>query len=145
MHAAAPELQHWFPAGGQAGETLTVTSVGKNNDWPPQIWVSNAEVQFTAEETPNIWSVGIGKETLPGPILIRLFNKEGASQARWFLINETQSFLETEANHTMANANRVPIRRMVHGRLSERQDVDTYQVALKAGTTLIGRMDAYVL
>ena len=77
--------------------------------------------------------------------MIRLFNKEGASQARWFLINETQSFLETEANQTMANANRVPIHRMVHGRLSERQDVDTYQVALKAGTTLIARMDAYVL
>ena len=36
MHAAAPELQHWFPVGGQVGETLTVTSVGKNNDWPPK-------------------------------------------------------------------------------------------------------------
>ena len=34
---------------------------------------------------------------------------------------------------------------MIHGRLSERQDVNTYQVALKAGTTLIARMDAYVL
>ena len=45
----------------------------------------------------------------------------------------------------MASANRVPIHRMIHGRLSERQDVDTYQVALKAGTTLIARMDAYVL
>ena len=145
MHAAAPELQHWFPVGGQVGETLTVTSVGKNNDWPPQIWTSNPEVRFTAEETPNTWSVEIGKNIPPGPVLIRLFNEEGASQARWFLVNETQSFRETEANHTMANANPVPIHRMIHGRLSERQDVDTYQVALKEGTTLIARMDAYVL
>ena len=68
MHAAAPELQHWFPVGGQVGETLTVTSVGKNNDWPPKIWVSNPEVRFTPEETPNTWSVEIGKNIPPGSV-----------------------------------------------------------------------------
>ena len=145
LHGAPPELNHWYPAGAQAGITLEVNSVGESDPWPPQVWCSSPDLTFIPLETANLWQVQIAEQAHPGPVLVRLYNASGASSARWFLIQQSKTVQEEEPNNAPMEANPSPMGSMIHGRLRERQDVDTYALALRANTTLIARMDAYVL
>jgi hypothetical protein len=77
---------------------------------------------------------------------VRLFNEEGSSEPRPFVIGEATDVLEVEPNNHFAKPQTVDaLPRTINGRLEKRGDVDSCAVELKAGQTLEARVDSVVL
>jgi hypothetical protein len=146
VKAEAPTVEHVFPAGVARGSTNVVTIAGKFEPWPPKVWVSSPGVVFTAETNKGKFQVVTTADAPVGAHLIRLFNADGPSQPRIFVISREAELLETEPNNHFTNAQPVTSSPMtVNGRLDKSGDVDSFAVTLKAGEWLDARLDAYTL
>ena len=144
--AEAPTLEHLHPAGAGRGSTNSVAIAGKVDPWPAIAWVEGAGVTFTAETNKNRFRVEVAADALPGPRLVRLFNDEGASEPRFFVVGDSHEVAEVEPNNSFSAPQRiatVPV--TINGRLDKTGDVDSFAVSLRAGQWLEARFDAYVL
>jgi hypothetical protein len=75
-----------------------------------------------------------------------VFNADGASLPRIFVIAAGAQVLEAEPNDHFTNAQPVaPLPMTVNGRLDKSGDVDSFAVTLAAGQWLDARLDAYTL
>src|SRR5262249_23945711 len=84
--AAAPTLDHLFPVAVHIGTTIALTCVGKFELWPPKVWVDVPGMVFTPETNKGAFTVQVAPYTPTGPHLIRLFNEQGASRPRFFIV-----------------------------------------------------------
>lgn len=144
--AAEPTLTHLYPAAGQQGTTVTVTPVGKAEPWPPQVWVDAPGITFTPSKTKGKFDVEISRDAPPGPHLVRFFNKDGASQPRFFIVSTEPELLEKEPNDDFKSPQKIDaLPATISGRLDKSGDVDSFGVTLKRGETLTAWLEAYVL
>lgn len=144
--AAAPTLDHLHPAGGQQGTTVAVNIVGKTDPWPVQVWTDTPALAFKADKDKGKYNVEIAKDAPPGPHLVRLYNDEGASTLRFFLVSRTREEPDKEPNDAFASPQRIeslPV--IVNGRLDKNGDADSFAVSLEAGQWLIASVDAFRL
>jgi len=144
--AVEPALDAFYPAGGALGTTNVVTAIGKFESWPPKVWVNDAALTFTAETNKGKFSVAIASDAVPGPRLVRLYNDEGASEPRAFVIGEGRELTEAEPNNHFIkpqSINKLPA--TINGRLDKSGDVDSFAIGVRAGQWLDARVDCYTL
>jgi hypothetical protein len=144
--AAAPSLDGFYPAGGERGMTGIVAAIGKFDAWPPKVWVEQPGVVFIAETNKGKFRVNIAADAAPGPRLVRLYNEEGASEPRFFIVGAMKEIAESEPNNHFAKAqpmSELPI--TINGRLDKNGDTDSFAIQLRAGQGLEARVDSYTL
>jgi len=145
-HGAAPRLDALLPPGGQAGGTNTVTALGSFAAWPAELWCSHPGIRFAAQKKKGEFSVSIAPDVPPGPYLARLHSKDGASDARFFVVGTLPEILEREDNGTLAAAQvitNLPV--VINGRLGKSGDTDFFKLRLQRGQTLSASLDGYRL
>ena len=144
--AAEPTLTHLSPVAGQQGTTVSVAAAGKSDPWPPQVWVDAPGITFKAGKTKGKFDVEIAKDAAPGPHLVRLFNEQGASAPRFFIVSSEPELAETEPNDDFKNPQKIAgLPATISGRLDKAGDVDSFAINLKKGETLTAWVEAYVL
>jgi hypothetical protein len=142
LAAAPPQVTLLFPAGGQQGETVSVEATGTFG-WPLSGWADRAGIQITAEKSKGKLGVSIAPDAEPGLAWIRLYDDEGASAARPFVIGTLPEVVEAEPNNDVQKPQPLPSSAMVvHGQLARSNDVDTYAVPLARGQLLVAMIDA---
>ena len=138
--SAPPNLTALFPAGCQVGQSVEVTAQGTIGD-KPQAWVSREGLKIEFPEAGNKFKVTATEAATPGLYWIRLFNAEGASPLRPFVIGTLAEVIEKEPNNSAKEAQKLDSSQVVvNGVLEKAGDVDTFSVSLKAGQTLVASL-----
>jgi len=146
LSADPPTLEMFYPAGGERGSTNIVSAIGKFDAWPPKFWVSCLGLLFNAETNKGKFFLGIAPDASPGPRLVRLYNTDGASEPRFFVVGETHEIPEIEPNNYFSKPqviDELPV--TINGRLDKNGDVDSFGINLRAGQWLEARVDSYTL
>src|SRR4051794_1374847 len=98
VFAAAPKVDFLFPAGGQRGTTVEVTAFGTFERWPVQAWAEGNGVSVQPGKKKGSLTVTIAADADPGVHGIRLFDDQGASIARPFIVGILPEVTEKEPN-----------------------------------------------
>lgn len=140
--AAPPNVTALFPAGCQVGQSVEVSAQGSVGD-KPQAWVSREGVKIEFAEAGNKFKVIVAENAAPGLCWIRVFNAEGASSLRPFVIGTLPEIAEKEPNNSAKEAQKLETSQIVvNGVLDKGGEVDTFAVSLKAGQTLVASLMA---
>lgn len=140
--AAAPKVEHLFPSGAQAGQTIDVTAIGSFDPWPPLAWTSSAKIQVRPGKDKGKLAVEVAPGAAPGVYWIRLYNQEGASAPRPFVVGDLPEVLEKEPNNTLEHAQAVDRAATINGRLDLSEDLDAFAIQLEKGQTLVASLEA---
>ena len=146
LRAAVPVLDQVFPAAIQIGTTQSVTLVGKFDPWPTRLDLDIPGVSWEPTTNNGVIRVRVAPEAPVGPRVIRAFSPEGVSEPRFLILSQQPQLAEVEPNDAVPSAQaltRLPAE--VTGRLEKNGDVDSYAVDLRAGQTLVARLEAYTL
>jgi hypothetical protein len=146
LQAAVPVLDHVFPAAIQIGTTQLVTLVGKFDPWPTRLDLDIPGVSWEPTTNSGVIRVRVAPEAPAGPRVIRAFSPEGVSEPRFLILSQRPQQAEVEPNDAVPSAQvltKLPAQ--VNGRLEKNGDVDSYSVDLRAGQTLVARLEAYTL
>jgi hypothetical protein len=135
--AAPPKVNHLFPAGGQRGQTIAVMASGEFSNWPVQLWADRPGITATCDKDKGKLQIAVAADAEPGIYWLRLYDGEGASQFRPFVVGTLSEVAEVETNDTPDKPQVVEPRLVVNGKLAKRGDVDGYRVDLKQGQTLV--------
>src|SRR5207253_1042953 len=104
---------------------------------PTQIWTDHPGIKAQPAAAGGSFSLQIEKNVPAGAHLLRLYNGEGSSALRIFLVGADREAAEAEPNDELTNAQPVPtLPATVNGRLDKSGDVDSYSVKLEAGQWL---------
>ena len=137
VRAAAPVVEFLYPAGGQRGTTVAVKAGGKLDKWPVQAWTDAPGLKVQPGAESGSLTIQIDKDVAAGPHLLRLYNAEGPSVPRVFVVGEGPETAETEPNDEASRAQAVKeLPATINGRLDKNGDVDSYAVKLEAGQWL---------
>ena len=140
--SAPPNVTALFPAGCQVGQSVEVAAQGTIGD-KPQAWVSREGLKIEFPEAGNKFKVTATDAATPGLYWIRLFNAEGASPLRPFVIGTLAEVIEKEPNNSAKEAQKLDSSQVVvNGVLEKAGDVDTFAVSLKTGQTLVASLMA---
>jgi len=141
--ARPPSLEHLFPAGASRGSTVEVTASGQFERWPVRGWASSPGIAIRAEGEKGKLSIAVAPGSPAGVHWARLFDDEGASGPRPFVVGILPEVIEVEPNDEVGQAQRIDRPDVVvNGRLSRNGDVDGFRVALRKGQTLVASMEA---
>jgi hypothetical protein len=144
--AAAPVLDHLFPAAVQIGVSNSITAIGKFEPWPPKVWTDSSGLLLVPTTNVGIFQIEVRSNTPVGPHFVRLFNAEGASSPRFLILTRDPQITEIEPNDLFTQPQRVDrLPAVINGRLEKAGDVDSFAVELQAGQTLIASVEAYTL
>ena len=142
--AAGPEVQGFFPAGGQRGTSVEVTLGGKLPNWPVQTWVDGAGLTLTPKEEKGKLTIAVAADAVPGTRWIRVHDAAGASAPVPFIVGALPEVVETEPNDAPTTALTPGAASLVaNGRLGKSGDVDLWPVELKKGQTLVASLLAH--
>ena len=136
--AEAPVIESMFPLGGQAGTTAKITFTGKLGPGPVGGWADFPGSVVKPDGTNGIFQIIIPTNTPPGPRLLRLFNADGASRPRIFMVGIFPEILEIEPNDSLGKPQviaKLPV--TINGRFDKSGDADLFAVQLAAGPTLV--------
>lgn len=145
-HAAVPTLDHLFPPSARPGSTNEIIGIGTLTPWPAPLVFDHPGIR--AEPTTNSpkYRVVVDAGVPPGTYLVRALNEEGASNPRFLIVDPRPVRAEVEPNDAAIQAQIVDsLPALIEGRLEKRDDVDTYEVTVTKGRTLIARVEAFVL
>ena len=134
---AAPVVESLYPAGGRQDATVEVTAGGKFERWPVQFWADHPDLKAEPSAEKGKLSIRIGTSVPRGAHLVRLYDAQGPSTPRVFVVGERAESNEAEPNDEVATAQAVdalPV--TINGRLEKSGDVDSYAVRLDAGQCL---------
>ena len=143
--AEAPELKSIHPIGAGRGTTNTYTLSGKFDPWPPKFWSEPPGLVFKAETNKNKVDIEIPADTKPGARLVRIYNDDGASDPKFFVVGTDHEFDEKEPNGRLAEAQSATLPSVFNGRLDKNDDVDCYKIHLATGDWLDASLEAYTL
>lgn len=146
LRAAVPVLDHVFPVAIQVGSSQSVTLVGKFDPWPTRLDLDIAGVSWEATTNSGVVTVRVAPDAPVGAHAIRAFSPEGVSAPRFLILSPNPQRAEVEPNDAVASAQVLTnLPAEINGRLEKNGDVDSYSVDLRAGQTLVVRMEAYQL
>ncbi|MCS5626681.1 MAG: hypothetical protein NZ935_03790, partial [Planctomycetes bacterium] len=138
-----PTLTGMFPQGACRGSTVAVTVSGELTSWPLNCWICDDRERETnlvckTMEAKGKLTITVPADAQAGVYWLRLYNKDGASSPRPFLVSELPDTIEKEPNNSAKDA---PLLEksglLVHGRLEKKGDVDSYAVELEADEILV--------
>ena len=138
-----PTLTGMFPQGACRGSSVAVTVSGELTSWPLNCWICDdreRETNLTCKtmEAKGKLTITVPADAQAGVYWLRLYNKDGASSPRPFLVSELPDTIEKEPNNSAKDA---PLLEksglLVHGRLEKKGDVDSYAVELEADEILV--------
>jgi hypothetical protein len=138
LQAAPPVLDYIYPAGGQRGTNVELEAAGKFDPWPVFAWTDSPAIHVESGNALGKLVARIDKDAPVGVHLLRLFNVQGASALRCFVVGDQDEMREVEPNDELSNAQTVyklPV--TINGRLGKPGDIDRYAVTLQAGERLI--------
>lgn len=139
--AKVPTLDYLYPAGGQRGRTVEVAAGGNVDPWPPRVRVEGRGVVVEPAAEKGKLTVTVAPDAPLGPAWVRLYNEEGASALRPFVVGHGPEVVEAEPNDDPAKAQPVEGPAVtVNGRLDRRGDVDGFAVTLAEGQTLVASL-----
>lgn len=139
---AQPELSDLVPRAIQCGAKTAVTAVGKFPQWPVQVTSDRPGLEFQLLESGKL-EIQATAAALPGVYLIRFRDPQGVSQAVPLVVDSIPSFVETEPNAALDEANALPRGPVnVSGVLEKSGDVDCFRIACQQGEKLYVRMRA---
>ncbi len=139
---APPKLNTFFPAGAQRGQAVTVTASGAFSNWPVKAWVDRPGVEVVAAEEKGKLTVRIATDASPGTYWVRLYDQEGATSPRPFVVGTLPEVLEAEPNDDVKKPQVLGSSTVVNGRLEKAGDVDAFAVQLRKGQTLVASLEA---
>lgn len=146
LQAAVPVLDQVFPAAIQVGTTQSVTLVGKFDPWPVKVDLDLPGVTWEATTNSGVLTVRVASSAPVGAHVIRASSPEGASAPRFLILSPNPQGTEVEPNDAATSAQKLPsLPAEVNGRLEKNGDVDSFSVDLRAGQTLVARLEAYTL
>jgi hypothetical protein len=143
--AEAPELKAIHPIGAARGSTNTYAISGKFDPWPPKFWSEPPGLVFKADTNKSKVTIEIPSDVAPGARLIRVYNDDGVSDPKFFVVGTDHEFEEKEPNSRLAEAQSATLPSILNGRLDKNDDVDCYKVHLNAGDWLDASLEAYTL
>jgi hypothetical protein len=141
--AKPPTLTDLFPPGAGRGQTVVVKASGTFDHWPVQGWIEGQGVEIRPEHEKGKLTVRVSADAAPGLRWVRLYDQEGASTLRPFLIGILSEVVEVEPNdepkapQTLATASVT-----VNGRLARAGDVDGFAIRLNRGQTIVANLQA---
>ena len=143
--AKPPTLATLFPPGARAGQSLEVTASGSFATWPVRVWVDGEGVAVEAGEREGTLNVTVEPDADPGVRWVRLFDGEGASELRPFVVGSLPEAVEAEPNDDpkapqVVDPGLTAI--TLNGRLAKKGDVDGFAVTLARGQILVASMEA---
>jgi hypothetical protein len=141
--AKPPTLTGLFPAGAARGQSLTVTMSGRFDHWPVNCWCEGAGLTMKAGKEKGKLAVHVATDAEPGVRWVRVYDDEGATNIRPFLVGTLSEIIEVEPNddpHHPQAVGRTSV--TVNGRLSRSGDVDGYSVTLDRGQSLVADLEA---
>lgn len=142
--AAPPNLDYLFPAGAQRGTTVEITAAGIFGRWPVKAHVEGNGIDVKPAKTSGKLAINVAKDAEPGVCWIRLYDDEGASVARPFIVGLLPEVMEVEPNDDPKKPQVIDKPSVVvNGRLDKPGDVDTFAVKLTKGQTLVASLEAY--
>lgn len=140
--AAPPTLTYLYPAGAQRGTTVEVTAGGTFERWPVQVWVEGKGLEVKPAKDKGKLTVTVAADAVPGPYWLRLYDEEGATALRTFLVGTLPEVMEQEPNDDAKKPQMIDGNVIVNGRLAKAGDVDCYGLKLKKGQTLVASLEA---
>lgn len=142
--AEQPTLTMLFPAGGKVGTSVDVVAQGKFPVWPLKLWTDSPHIQWTCQAESGKLQAVIGADAEPGLHWLRLFDENGATAARPYLISVWDAASEVEPNDSAAQAQAVPqLPVSIQGILNKQADVDLFAVQLAQGELLAATIDSH--
>ncbi len=142
LAAAPPELTSLFPAGVQQGQSVEVAAAGKFERWPVQGWADHGGLRITAGKNKGKVTIGAAPDAPPGVHYLRVYDEQGASNLRPFLVGTLPEITEQEPNDDPLKPQVLASSAVVNGRLDNQAEVDGFAFKLKQGQTLVADMTA---
>ena len=141
--ADKPELTLLSPPGGQIGTSVDVVAQGKFPTWPLKTWTDSPHVQWSCLEESGKLRVEIGPDAELGLHWLRLYEPNGATALRPYLIGSSPEASEVEPNDRASEAQAVDqLPLTVQGVLNRQADVDLFAVQLTQGQLLAATIDS---
>jgi hypothetical protein len=141
--AKPPSLTDLFPPGAARGQTVAVSASGTFDHWPVKVWIEGRGVEIRAEKEKGKLSVTAAADAAPGLRWLRLYDEDGATTLRPFVIGSLPEIVEVEPNDGLGAAHRLSVgSATLNGRLSKTGDVDGFAVNLNRGQTLVASLEA---
>jgi hypothetical protein len=141
--AKPPTLTGLFPPGAGRGQSVTVDASGTFDHWPVQAWIEGRGVEIRAGKEKGKLGVVVAADAAPGLRWMRLYDAEGATVLRPFVIGVLPEVIEIEPNNEPKDAQRLTTSSMtVDGRLAKAGDVDGFAVTLTRGQCLVASLEA---
>ncbi|MBU61360.1 MAG: hypothetical protein CMI26_02515 [Opitutae bacterium] len=147
LPATPPKLDALFPTGGQRGQTVEVEAIGSFGAWPPEVWTDHDGLKIEAEEKKGLLSISINSDAQLHPALIRLFDANGSTKTRTFVISKMKETNESEPNDNKAQAQEVNATAtgIVMNGILKKGDSDFFRIALREGQAVVAETNAYSL
>ncbi len=130
----APAITGIFPAGAQAGATVTLQVTGKPGE-NLRVWSDCDGV--TLDQQDDKIQLHVANHATLGPCLLRFYNSHGATKLFPFVVGASAELTETEPNNRVAEANRMESAIVANGVLSRGGDVDVFALRVRSGETLV--------
>lgn len=146
IRAEPPELRSINPIGASRGTTNQFTIHGKTDPWPPRFWSHPPGLKFITDTNKNKATIEIPADAAPGPRLVRIYNEEGVSEPRFFVVGEGREIAEKEINNKFSEAQpagEFPV--VISGKLDKGDDVDCFIIQIPGRKTLEASIEAYTL
>jgi hypothetical protein len=141
--AAPPSLDLLFPAGAQRGQAVTVTASGSFSHWPAQVWTADDSITAHCLLEKGKVSLTAAPNARVGVHWIRVFDEEGATALRPFLVGTLPEVVEAEPNDDPTRPQPLASPCVtINGKLGRSGDVDGFAVPLKKGQTLVAALEA---
>ncbi len=143
LTAAPPQVTYLYPAGGQIGQTVSVTAGGSFATWPVQVRTDRTDLSIECDAEKGKLQVKILPEAQPGVAWLRLFDAEGSAALRPFRIGGLPEVMEQEPNDESRKAQPLSESAVANGQLAKNGDVDVFSLPLVKGQTLVAAMEAH--
>lgn len=140
-----------FPAGGQAGQTVTVEFMGTNGglEFPETVLIDGAG-GMTVGEVKRIdpsrmeAKLIIAPDAAPGRRAVRVVSgQSGLTNLAWFTVGRLPEQIEQEPNNEPSTASPVTIPLTINGRVNPETDVDCYRFSARAGQKIVAAVQAH--
>ena len=142
--AKPPTLDRFFPPGAERGQTIEIKAEGNFDAWPVRAWVQGRGVEIRAAEAKGKLTVVVARNAAIGVAWVRLYNEEGASELRPFVVGTLPEVAEVEPNDSPTSAQAIRnLPTTINGRLGKNGDVDGYVVSLQAGQTIVAALQGH--
>lgn len=142
LGAAPPVLTQMYPAGGSQGTEVTVQLQGKFERWPVGIWVEGTGIEAKAGTRKGQIQVRLASDAVPGVRWLRVYDDQGASVPRPFVVGNLPEVLERESNDDFRKPQMLAESCVVNGKLERAGDVDCFALKVKKGQTLVASLVA---